>query len=109
MVGANANCQDPTCCRAKGGIAPNPDDRAGFWGDYRYCDSPWNAVEDAIRRVKAAHPDADYIYYTGDIVDHGIWETTVEGNIAIMEKTYNLFKSVFGNTPVYPILGNHES
>lgn len=56
MVGANADCSDPVCCRAKGGIASDPAGRAGAWGDFRYCDSPWAAVEDAIRQVKRQHP-----------------------------------------------------
>ncbi|CAO1438478.1 unnamed protein product [Diamesa hyperborea] len=109
LAGSNADCSDPVCCRAKGGIASDPAARAGAWGDFRYCDSPWAAVEDAIRQVKRQHPDVDIVYYTGDIVDHGVWETTIQGNINIMDRTYNLFKSVFGNIPVYPILGNHEA
>jgi sphingomyelin phosphodiesterase len=48
------------------------------------------------------------IYHTGDIVDHGVWETTESGNIQIMERVFNLFKEVFGSTPVFHVLGNHE-
>lgn len=48
------------------------------------------------------------IYHTGDMRDHGIWETTVEGNRRIMDRLFNLYREVFGNIPVYHVLGNHE-
>lgn len=54
------------------------------------------------------HPDADMIYHTGDMRDHGIWETTVEGNRRIMDRLFNMFREVFGTTPVYHVIGNHE-
>lgn len=71
LVGGWANCADPICCRRANGIAPNPEDRAGRWGDYRACGSPWEAVENSLRSAHAQHPDADMVYVTGDYVDHG--------------------------------------
>ena len=53
------------------GVAANPADRAGRWGDYRDCDSPWEVVEDAIRSARRDHPNANIVYITGDFVDHG--------------------------------------
>lgn len=50
-----------------------------------------------------------YIYFTGDIVDHGTWETFLEGNIESINKTYYQIYKTFRNIPIYPILGNHES
>lgn len=69
---------------------------------------PWHTVENAIRSARAQHPDAEIVYYTGDFIDHGVWETSIEGNIESMERVYKLFKEVFGSTPVYSVLGNHE-
>jgi hypothetical protein len=40
--------------------------------------------------------------------DHGIWETTEVGNRRIMDRLFNMFKEVFGNTPIFHVLGNHE-
>lgn len=54
------------------------------------------------------HPDADMIYHTGDMRDHGIWETTHVSNRRIMDRMFNLFREVFGTTPVYHVMGNHE-
>ena len=51
----------------------------------------------------------DAIYFTGDIVDHGIWSTSIDGNKVSISKINQLFAEVFENVPVYPVLGNHES
>lgn len=89
-------------------MAPDPADRAGRWGDYRDCDSPWEVVEDVIRSARRDHPNVDIVYITGDFVDHGVWETTHDGNISIMDRFYNLVRQVFAGVAVYPVLGNHE-
>jgi len=108
LVDGWAVCIEPVCCRRIHGIAPNPADRAGRWGDYRDCDSPWEVVEEVSQRIRDAHPDADYIYYTGDTIDHGVWETTIDTNKEIMARTYDSFRRNFGRIPVYNVLGNHE-
>lgn len=108
LVAGMANCKDPCCCRMKQGFAVKNEDKAGYYGDYRNCDMPWHSVEDAIKSAARQHPDAEIIYYTGDFVDHGVWETTAKGNIQIMDRVNKLFKEVFGDKPVYSILGNHE-
>ena len=48
------------------------------------------------------------VYHTGDLIDHGIWETSRSGNQVIMDRVYNMIREVFGNIPVYSVLGNHE-
>lgn len=59
--------------------------------------------------MRSAHPRVDMIYHTGDMVDHGIWETTEAGNRAIMDRIFNMFREVFGaSVPVYSCIGNHE-
>jgi sphingomyelin phosphodiesterase len=49
------------------------------------------------------------IYYTGDTVDHAVWETTKESNLAIIRRVTNLFKEKFPGIPVYIAIGNHEA
>ena len=51
----------------------------------------------------------DVIYFTGDIVDHGLWSTTIDGNKVSITKINQLFAEVFENVPIYSVLGNHES
>lgn len=105
-VNGNAECAEPTCCR-KGQNKTGISKFAGHWGDYNDCDTPWHAVEDALQHIKDTHSEFDYVYFTGDIIDHGVWETSKEGNIKALEKIYNKINETF-STPVYPILGNHE-
>jgi predicted MPP superfamily phosphohydrolase len=50
----------------------------------------------------------DYIYMTGDIVDHAVWDTGIEKNSEVIEKVLKKLKEEFLDTPIYPILGNHE-
>jgi hypothetical protein len=55
--GSLAVCDDFACCRD----VPQKDDEinstllAGYWGDYRGCDTPWIAVEDAFEQIKKQH------------------------------------------------------
>jgi hypothetical protein len=46
---------------------------------------------------------------TGDIVDHGVWDTSIKKNTESIKKLLTVLKTEFPNTPVYPVLGNHES
>ncbi|XP_053699314.1 sphingomyelin phosphodiesterase-like [Sabethes cyaneus] len=108
-VGHNANCNRPVCCRSDLEIPDNIEDRAGRWGDYRDCDTPWDTVEEVINHMAENHPDAAYVYHTGDIIDHGVWETSVSHNIESMNRLHNKLLEVFPNKPVYNIIGNHEA
>jgi len=108
LEGGVANCPEIVCCRQDRGIAPNPADRAGRWGDYRDCGTPWLVVQEIINRIREAHPDVSYIYYTGDSIDHGHWQRSVQGNRDIMSSVYNAFRTLAPKR-VFSVLGNHES
>lgn len=107
--GGNAVCHMGACCRRNQGPPKDAASAAGHWGDYRACDSPWEAIVDIIKHVKSKYEHIDYIYFTGDIVDHFTWETTKEGNIESMKKFFDLLKDEFKGIPVFPVLGNHEA
>ncbi|XP_003402022.1 sphingomyelin phosphodiesterase 1 isoform X1 [Bombus terrestris] len=104
----NSICREPVCCR-KGQNEPNMTQFAGFWGDYNSCDTPWHAITDALNHIKDTHQDIDFIYFTGDIIDHGVWETSKEGNVQSLVKIYEYIHDTFNDTIIYPIFGNHES
>lgn len=108
-VGGNAKCKDPTCCRENQGNPSDPENAAGRWGDYRSCDVPFDMVVNAIQTIKNTHPDVDHIYFSGDIIDHGIWETSALNNTLLLEKILQLMKSELSYVPIYPSLGNHET
>lgn len=49
------------------------------------------------------------VYFTGDIVDHGVWETSITGNLQSMKFIYGAFNDTFQNMKFFPVIGNHES
>lgn len=55
LPGGNAVCDAPMCCRSDQGTPVNPDAAAGFWGDYRSCDLPWNVFQDTVQQIKKTH------------------------------------------------------
>lgn len=103
-----AKCDDPNCCRESNGLPENAVDAAGRWGSYN-CDVPWESVEDVIDHIKSEHSDAEIVYYTGDTVDHGAWETSVEHNLNSMTRFEEYVAKELPNVKFFPILGNHES
>ncbi|CAH2244200.1 sphingomyelin phosphodiesterase-like [Pararge aegeria] len=83
---------------------------AGFWGDYRNCDTPLWAFDDAIQRVASAHRNVDVVYYMGDSIDHHVWETTYELINEVNAHIIDKMRKEFGNNVlVVPSIGNHES
>ncbi|XP_059620637.1 sphingomyelin phosphodiesterase-like [Phlebotomus argentipes] len=104
-VGSAGNCKEGICCRGDR-VAH---DGAGFWGDYRGCDSPWHTLKNVVQEIKRRYSKIDMIYFTGDIIDHFKWATSVAGNKESITNLTQLFKSAFPGIPLYPVLGNHES
>jgi len=84
---------------------------------YRMADNPdrfkeVNVLKTYLQKtnvIKLTFQKIDYIYMTGDIVDHGIWDTSILKNTESIKKVLMALKTEFPNIPVYPILGNHEA
>nr|CAD7195606.1 unnamed protein product [Timema douglasi] len=106
--GGNAVCGEPTCCRSAQGSPADESSAAGYWGDYRDCDMPLQTVTDMLTHIKQTHQKIDYVYFTGDIIDHGVWETSQEFNTRIIKEVVQEFNDFFGDIPVIFTLGNHE-
>ncbi|XP_023942444.2 sphingomyelin phosphodiesterase 1 [Bicyclus anynana] len=83
---------------------------AGFWGDYRNCDTPVWAYDDVIKRISSDHQNAEVVYYMGDSIDHHVWETTYdlinEVNGYVVDSMRQQFKK---GVQIIPTIGNHES
>lgn len=112
QAGSWASCDEYNCCRNDQPIPADVDAAvagAGRWGDYRDCDSPLEAVIDAFSQIRRNHPRLDYVYFTGDIVDHAIWATTIAHCKYAINRVNKLLKDIFAGVPVYPVLGNHEA
>lgn len=54
--GAFADCDELACCRETDDVNENdPESIAGYWGDYRFCDSPWRAINDTFHQIRRQH------------------------------------------------------
>ncbi|KAF2878762.1 hypothetical protein ILUMI_27403, partial [Ignelater luminosus] len=107
-IGSNAACNSHLCCQ-KGTKPLNLGDAAGYWGDYRFCDLPWHLFTNALDHITTQKADIDFVYFTGDIINHKVWQTSIPGNIEAITRTFHQLRTAFGSIPVYPILGNHEA
>jgi len=107
--GSNANCGEPLCCRSTSGPVLYEEDKAGYWGDYRKCDTPLRTIESMYRHISSHHRDINLIYWTGDLPPHDIWNQTRQGNLEVLEGTSRQLRTHFPDTMILPALGNHES
>ncbi|XP_019855307.1 PREDICTED: sphingomyelin phosphodiesterase-like [Amphimedon queenslandica] len=106
--GLQAQCDEPLCCRP-----PIPkgesNNSAGFWGDPRQCDLPMQTLLNLIEYLNDTQDQFDWIYLTGDLPPHNIWNQTQDDQIYIFNKIINLFYEYLPNKPLFFSVGNHES
>ncbi|KAJ6086657.1 hypothetical protein N7467_005571 [Penicillium canescens] len=106
ITGANANCSKPMCCRNYT-LADEPNNNhapAGPFGDHN-CGAPPSLEESMYAAIQEISPD--FSIFTGDIVDHGIWNTSVDHNTMEIRRSYRAMANA-GMQFVYSTLGNHE-
>ncbi|MPC31100.1 Acid sphingomyelinase-like phosphodiesterase 3b [Portunus trituberculatus] len=80
----------------------------GEFGDYD-CDAPFPLLTSAVDAMKKFDGEPDFILWTGDDTAHvsnDYFSTEVVVNI--VTNLTNLIASRFPNTPVFPVLGNHD-
>ena len=133
--GSIANCGQPLCCRNSSTIkkkhakvAKNfKSNKAGYWGDYRNCDTPLWTIENMfdhiskneeviliflLKNVNKNHFfefKFDFIYMTGDIPPHNVWNQTKSEQLHAIDVLTDLFLKYFPNKVIYSTLGNHEA
>ncbi|XP_001600744.1 sphingomyelin phosphodiesterase [Nasonia vitripennis] len=107
--GANAECGEPLCCRGTDGEPKSKEAAAGKWGDYRKCDAPLHLIENALKHISETHKDIDYVYWTGDLPPHDIWNQSREENLMNLRTNAALMDKYFKGVPILPSVGNHES
>lgn len=107
--GSNANCGEPLCCREFNGVPANQSDGAGQFGDYRYCDTPLWTLENLLQKLSAEKDQFDYIYWTGDLPAHDVWNQTQATQLESVHHMVGLLLKYFPGKPIFPSLGNHES
>ncbi|CAF0981469.1 unnamed protein product [Rotaria sordida] len=104
--GSLADCPEPLCCRA-GQPAPNQTG-AGFWGDYRSCDIPYWTAEALLKRIVEIE-NIDFIYYTGDLPPHNVWNQSRSDQLYSIRTINQLLTELFPNKTFYSAVGNHEA
>ncbi|KAI9149328.1 mRNA degradation protein [Paramyrothecium foliicola] len=107
-TGSNTDCTKPLCCRPyseadEPGVTTNP---AGPNGDHR-CDSPYSLEASLYSAIKKHVPDAAFSIFTGDIIDHAVWNTTELQIKQQVSKAYAEMDKHLGL--VYGTAGNHEA
>ncbi|CAM4785122.1 unnamed protein product [Rotaria magnacalcarata] len=104
--GSIVDCSAPLCCR--GGQPASGNRSAGFWGDYGHCDLPqWTAK--AILKHIADIEKIDFVYYTGDLPPHDVWNQSREDQIYSINTINQWLVDLFPNKIFYSTVGNHEA
>ncbi|KAJ8919135.1 hypothetical protein NQ315_012120, partial [Exocentrus adspersus] len=107
QIGGVTKCGYPLCCKENLG---NPifGANAGAWGDYN-CDSPPWLFGQVMSYINEVHKDIDLVYFTGDVIDHTVWQSSNEENSKVLYAVFKTFYETFPNTPVLSVIGNHEA
>eukprot|EP00727_Mastigamoeba_balamuthi_P009788 m51a1_g5431 hypothetical protein (432) ;mRNA; r:158079-159610 len=107
-VGAHTDCvgfavAELPCCHKL-------DIGTGHAGPYGapMCDLPKALVYEAMRALRGAYPSPDFIVYTGDSPSHMFLEEVDSRIIRATEDIYGAFDQYYPNTPVLPVMGNHD-
>ncbi|CAG7733946.1 unnamed protein product [Allacma fusca] len=106
--GSRAKCRSDLCCR--GEEVPEKEFQAGYFGDFRYCDLPIHTFENALAHIAETHPDISMIYMTGDLAPHiGFGRKSSKEIVEDVVITCSeIILKYFPNTPVIPVIGNHD-
>ncbi|OAA36240.1 Sphingomyelin phosphodiesterase [Metarhizium rileyi] len=79
---------------------------AGPNGDHM-CDVPFTLERSMYEAINSIVPDAAFTIFTGDIVDHAIWNTSQPYNTNLIQHAYDTMNSSL--ELVYGTAGNHEA
>lgn len=117
-IGSEGNCSSYLCCRPYSQneelftTSKNASVPASRFGSF-LCDSPADLALSAFTDMPDFFnmDDLAFSIFTGDIVSHDPEDFLSRDYVAYEEEiTFQIFKNMLGdNTPVYPVLGNHDS
>jgi sphingomyelin phosphodiesterase len=107
VTGSSTNCSKPICCRdyTTADSPGNNNYPAGPNGDHN-CDAPVSLEESMYAAIRQFAPNATFSLFTGDIVDHAVWNTTQAQNTIDINDAYTRMGSL--GFPVFGTVGNHE-
>jgi len=104
LVGSEADCGEPLCCRE---VDSHVKSKSGYWGTYP-CDLPKVTLSNALSEISKNADKIDLWYLTGDNVAHDIWQYTRNNAIKVSETIHNMFGKLT-NKQIIPAIGNHEA
>lgn len=110
LEGSISSCDEPMCCRAN---SKTPNEIVSYGGKYGglngSCDIPKLTLESMLEYA-STNLEFDFVYWTGDIPPHDVWNQTKAGNIQMLESTCALVRQYFTeDNTVIASCGNHES
>lgn len=105
--GLSNDCGEPLCCRPPNKKGSNKT-AAGPWGDYN-CDVPGKTIQHLFQHLQSIQDQFDWIYWTGDMTPHNIWNQTRKGTLDQLKHLYDLFDEFLPNKTVFPSFGNHDT
>lgn len=104
--GLSNDCNEPLCCRIPN--KPGSGSKAaGFWGDYN-CDVPYHTVVNLMENLQNRNSEFDWVYWTGDLPAHNVWNNSRESVLDILDNITQLLTTYLENKTVFPSFGNHE-
>jgi sphingomyelin phosphodiesterase len=105
VPGSSTNCTKHICCRpySPSDTPGNTDFPAGPYGDHK-CDVPLSLERSMYIAIEGIDPS--FSIFTGDIIDHVIWNTSRAQNTININLAYTEMKSL---GQVYETIGNHEA
>lgn len=106
--GADADCTKFICCRhySDGPVPGDAAQPARPNGEHT-CDSPLNLEQSMYEAIRTLVTDAAFSIFTGDIVDHAVWNTTIIQNTLDVTGAYD--RMAAADMLVYGTAGNHEA
>ncbi|KAK9448239.1 Metallo-dependent phosphatase-like protein [Limtongia smithiae] len=113
-VGSESNCSQSMCCTTHNYNSDSPNatlEPATRWGAYD-CDVPPLMIENTLANVQDLNAEKKFSFaiFTGDMVDHDLYEyLTLANSMEAEADIYYSLKNHLGNVPVYATFGNHDT
>ncbi|MCJ1431084.1 hypothetical protein MMC27_000434 [Xylographa pallens] len=114
VVGSEANCTGPVCCRVfpYTNVSTPIEEPASLFGNY-LCDTPEALATSVFRSVPKVTgyewSEFSFGIFTGDLVSHDLWELTEPYVLSEELESYQQFFDGMGGVKLYPTLGNHDT
>ena len=106
-TGSPAVCTEWLCCRYDSPKQTVDSPAAGPIGEYK-CDLPASTLKLLLDHISKEH-EIDAVYVTGDFTPHDDWYQTKDAYLATMGTVNRIFSNAFSSTPVFMVIGNHDT